>query len=151
MRLCKVARFCAFCTFLRFFFGAFRCVFPAKMVCRKVQICAELCKKTQKALLCNTPFSYTPYCVSAITCDVFARHFSVAPQHSQSWKSPTLGVVFPHLPGEIFRAIQSILVKCSRFFLVLLEDLVNFHQISLNFSQLQSISVNFSQFQSIVD
>ena len=38
-------RFCAF--------------FPAKMACRKAQNCAESCKNVQKALLCNTPFSYT--------------------------------------------------------------------------------------------
>ena len=59
----QMVRFCAFCAFLRFFvrFCAF---FPAKMACRRAQIRAELCKTAQKALLCNTPFSYTPFCVS---------------------------------------------------------------------------------------
>ena len=32
--------------------------------CRKAQSCAEFCKITQKTFLCNTPFSYTPLCVS---------------------------------------------------------------------------------------
>ena len=37
------------------------------MGCRKAQICAEFCKIVQKTLLCNTPFSYTPFCVSPIS------------------------------------------------------------------------------------
>ena len=55
--------FVHFCAFLRFFvrFCAF---FPAKLGFKKAQISAEFCKNVQKALLCNTPFSYTPFCVS---------------------------------------------------------------------------------------
>ena len=63
---CVCAKWCAFvhfCAFLRFFvrFCAF---FPTKRACKKAQICAEFWKNVQKALLCNTPFSYTPFCVS---------------------------------------------------------------------------------------
>ena len=53
-----------FCAFLCFFvrYCAF---FATKMACKKAQIiCAEFCKNVQEALLCNTPFSYTPFCVS---------------------------------------------------------------------------------------
>ena len=65
------------CIFARFlhFFVRFCAFFPAKMACIKAQICTEACKNVQKALLCNTPFSYTPFCVSPtnfITCERFA-------------------------------------------------------------------------------
>ena len=57
MHLCKRARFCAF---LHVFvlFCAFLCIFSYH---RKAQICAEFCKNVQKALLCSTPSSYTPF------------------------------------------------------------------------------------------
>ena len=57
MRPCKTARFCAFlCVSVRFFLPKW----PAEK--RKiVHNRANMCKK---ALLCNTPFSYTPFCVS---------------------------------------------------------------------------------------
>ena len=52
-----------------------------------------------------------------------------------------LGVVLAHLPGEILRAnlsqFQLFLVNFSRCSLILLEALVSFHQISVNFSQFQ--------------
>ena len=74
MRLYRMARFCAFFRVWRFFVRF--CVFsPAKMACRKAQICALLCKIVQKALLCNTPFSYTPFCVSPKNA-TFTRSFS---------------------------------------------------------------------------
>ena len=63
MRLCKMARFgawciCAcFCTFLRVSAHFFLPKWAAKIN----QICAEFCKHVQKAFLCNTPFSYTPF------------------------------------------------------------------------------------------
>ena len=69
MRRCKMARFCAFLRFL----VRFCAFFPAKMACKKAQICAEFCKNVQKALLCNTPFNYTPFCVSPIFSCVRAR------------------------------------------------------------------------------
>ena len=51
----------------------------------------------------------------------------------------TLGVVSPHLPGEIFRAIfshfQSLLVNFSRLFPRSQSFLVNFNRFSLVFSQ----------------
>ena len=52
-----------FCAFLRFFCISVLFV-PTKMGCKKAHICAECCKIVQKALLCNTPFSYTPFCAS---------------------------------------------------------------------------------------
>ena len=54
MRLCVLSIFARFC--------ALFCVFvPTKMACKKkVQIGAEFSKDVQKALLCNTPFSYIP-------------------------------------------------------------------------------------------
>ena len=55
--LCIFARFCAFCAFL--------CVFLPKWA-KKTQICAEFCKNLQKARLCDTPFSFSPLCVSPI-------------------------------------------------------------------------------------
>ena len=65
MRLCKMALFVHFCAFLHFFVRF--CTFlPTKMGCKKAQIRAEFCKNVQKVLLCNTPFSYTPFCVSPI-------------------------------------------------------------------------------------
>ena len=73
MRLCKMERFGAFLRFLRFLvrFCAF---FRAKMACRKAQICTSSCKNVQKALLCNTPFSYTPFCVSPIETKKKTHH-----------------------------------------------------------------------------
>ena len=61
MRLCKMARFCALLPVALFYAFLF---FSYQMGCKKAQICAEFCKNVQKALLCNTPFSYTPFCVS---------------------------------------------------------------------------------------
>ena len=62
MRLCKMGRFCAFlhvfARFCAFYPAKFK--WPAKRH-NFAQICAKMCKKT---LLCNTPFSHTPLCVS---------------------------------------------------------------------------------------
>ena len=67
-----------------------------------------------------------------------------------SCESFFLGVVSPHLPGEIFRAN---LVNFSRFFPRLQSFLVNFsrffprlHSVLVNLSQFQSVLINFSQF-----
>ena len=61
-------------------------------------------------------------------------------------KDDLLGVVSPHLPGEIFRAI---LVNFSLVFSQLESILVVFfprlHSILVNFIQLQSALINFSQ------
>ena len=51
-----------------------------------------------------------------------------------------LGVVSPHLLGEIFPRFQSVLVNFSLFF-------PRFQSGLVNFSQFQSVFVNFSQFQ----
>ena len=67
-----------------------------------------------------------------------------------SHHDPNLAIrcCFAHLPGEIIRAIfESIL---GRFSLIALEALVDFHQISVSFSQAQSMLVNFSQFLSVL-
>ena len=50
--------------------------------------------------------------------------------------------VLPHILGEIFRAIFSGLVDFS---LILLEALVSFRQVSVNFSFSQTVLGNFSQ------
>ena len=65
MQWCKVV--CVLCIFARF--CVFLCVsvafFPAKVApAKKRKFCAESCKNVQKVLLCNTPFSCTPFCVS---------------------------------------------------------------------------------------
>ena len=57
MRLCKMARLRAFCAF-----GAFLCVFSCQ---NGLQKSTNVCRIVQKTLLCNTPFSYTPFCVSS--------------------------------------------------------------------------------------
>ena len=63
---CVCATWRVFCAFLCVFalFHAFLRVLPAKTACKKAQLGAEFCKNVQKALLCNTPFSYTPFGVS---------------------------------------------------------------------------------------
>ena len=57
---CVCVHFRAFCTFLVRFCAFFSC----QNGLQKNVICLEFCKNVQKALLCNTPFSYTPFCVS---------------------------------------------------------------------------------------
>ena len=75
-----------------------------------------------------------------------------------------MGVVLPHLPGEMLRAVlvsfsqcfprfQSALVNFSRFFPLSRSILVNFSELQsvlVNFSQLQSVLVTFSQLQSVL-
>ena len=58
MRLCKMARFCAFLRVsVRFFVPEWHA--------EKRKFAHNRAKNNvQKALLCNTPFSYTPFCVS---------------------------------------------------------------------------------------
>ena len=74
------------CAFLRVFvhFCAF---FSHKMGCKKAHICAELCKNVQQAFLCNTPFSYTPFCVPPICIEL------------RSWEPPCL-------PHSVLRRCQ---------------------------------------------
>ena len=55
-----------------------------------------------------------------------------APNPHIAWN---LCVVLLHLAGEIFKAIMAFLVNFSRFSLIILEALVNFHQMSANLSQ----------------
>ena len=67
---------------------------------------------------------------------------------STNWlfRKPVLGVVLPHLPGEIFRAtfshFQSILVSVPLIF----RQFVNFSRF---FPHFQSTLVNFSRFESV--
>ena len=61
MRLCQMMCFCAFLRVLRVLGVSVH--FSTKMGCKK-QICTEFCKNVQKALLCCTPLSHTPFCVS---------------------------------------------------------------------------------------
>ena len=54
----------------------------------------------------------------------------------------SLGVVSPHLPGEILRAV---LVKFGQFFPSFSVSFSQFKSFSLIFSQFQSVLVNFCQ------
>ena len=66
MRLCKVARFCAF---LRVFalLGGFCAFFTTKMGCKKAQICTEFCKNVVKK---EEPF----FAVAPLVIPPFACH-----------------------------------------------------------------------------
>ena len=67
---CVCAKWCGAFLCIFAWFCIVLCVsvfFATKMGGKKAQICAEFCKHVQKALLCNTPFSYNPFkriCVS---------------------------------------------------------------------------------------
>ena len=60
MRLCKMARFCAF---LRVFalFRAFLCFFSCQNGLQKSAILLITVQNVQKALLCNTPLVIPPF------------------------------------------------------------------------------------------
>ena len=90
MRLCKMARFCAFCVFV-FFMRFSVCVCVCVCVCvffpcqnglqKKTQICAEFCKNVPKTLfLMQCPFSYTTFCMSPNSTETGSR-----PAREGSW------------------------------------------------------------------
>ena len=63
MRLCQIARFCAFLR-LSAIFCAFLCVVYCQNGLHKSTNLRRIVQKCAKTLLCNTPFSSTPFCVS---------------------------------------------------------------------------------------
>ena len=74
MRLCIFARFCAFlCVSLRF-------PLP-KWAVKKREFAQNSEKNVQKVLLCNTPFSYTPFCVSPRKGNQLPRRDALSQKH----------------------------------------------------------------------
>ena len=112
---CVCTKWLAFmhlCAFLRSFvrFCAF---FPTKMGCRKAQIFAEFCEIVPKTLLCNTPFSYTPFCVSptfpnalsvrkrSVTKGVCSGYLAHVPRYVPFYRGVSIPGCFPLFSGKV--------------------------------------------------
>ena len=79
-----------------------------------------------------------------------SKNFDGGIERSRFWGVFRLGVVSPHLPGEIFRAISVIFSQCESIFRSFSVNFSRFFprflSVLVNFSQFQSALVDFSQF-----